>query len=150
MTDTGPVPRFPPRPEAGSSGHGVGRAEADGWSAATASDAAGYLVFGPYATDIPAGNYDAFFRLMVDNRDANNDIVVTLDVNDYDGGSGMCGVCSLAGRDVRRMEFTGTFAYQDFVVRFTNPGAGHRIELRTYWTDRSYVRQDRVTVQRVP
>jgi hypothetical protein len=39
--------------EARTFGHGVGRAEADGWSANTNQDAAGYLAFGPYLSLSP-------------------------------------------------------------------------------------------------
>jgi hypothetical protein len=129
-------------------GHIVGRAEAEGWSASTGADDDGYLVFGPYTREIPAGAWEAVFRLMIDNRDADSAVVVRLNVNDFDAGSGSCGACEIASREVRRTEFGGTFAYQDFVVPFTSPGGGHRLELRTRWTDRAYIREDRITVRR--
>jgi hypothetical protein len=44
------------------------------------------------------------------------------------------------------MEFGAAFAYQDFALPFSNPG-GHRLELRTYWYDISYVREDRIEVR---
>lgn len=67
-------------------------------------------------------------------------------MNDFDGGSGSCGTCVLSARDIRRTHFTAANVYQDFVLTFSNPG-GHRLELRTTWTDRAYIRQDRVIVR---
>ncbi len=132
--------------EGAAMGHGIGRAEADGGSAATAPDARGYLAYGPYASEISAGARTASFRLMVDNNSADNGVVVRIEVNDFDGMAGTCGSCVLATRDIRRMEFTGVMAYQDFALGFTAP-AGHRLELRTYWQDISYVRADRIEVR---
>ncbi len=135
--------------EAPEMGHAVGRRDAEGWSASTGSDAPGTLVFGPYTRDIPAGLYDAHFRLLVDNRSADNLVVARVDVNDFDGMVPDCGSCVLAQLDVRRMDFTGTFAYQDFVLRFRNPGAMHRLEFRTWWADFAYIREDYVRIVRV-
>ena len=132
--------------EGAAMGHAIGRADADGWSANTAADARGYLAFGPYASEIPAGTYTASFRMMVDNNTADDGVVVRIEVNDFDGTAGTCGSCVIATRDVRRMEFTGAMAYQDFALAFTNPG-GHRLEFRTYWQDISYVREDRIEVR---
>ncbi|MBX7194520.1 MAG: hypothetical protein K1X94_20860 [Sandaracinaceae bacterium] len=125
--------------------HAFGRAEADGWSAATGPDARGTWIYGPYTTEIPGGAATATFRLMVDNRSADNGVVVRIEVNDFDGAGPDCGDCVIASRDVRRMEFAAPMAYQDFVLGFTAI-AGHRLELRTYWSDISYVREDRVVV----
>ena len=131
-------------------GHGVGRAEADGWSAGTSDDDAGYLCFGPYAADVPAGTFEARFRLMVDDHRADSLAVVRIEVSDYGGREGGCGDCILARRDIRRTDFTAAAAYQDFPLRFTSPGLGHPLELRTYYMDRAYIRQDRVTVVPTP
>lgn len=133
--------------ESSAMGHEIGRREGDGWSASTAADPAGVLVFGPYTRDIPAGRHEARFRLMVDNRDADNGVVVVIEVNDFDGRAETCGDCVIASRSVRRMEFSGTMSYQDFTLTFDAPGAGHRLEFRTRWTDISYVREDRITVR---
>ena len=129
-------------------GHSVGRRDGDGWSAGVDQDPPGYLAFGPYARDIPAGQYDVRFRLQVDVVNANNDNVVRIDVNDFDQRPD-CGDCVLVSRTVRRREFAADRRYQDFTLRVQNPG-GHRLEFRTWWTDRSYVKQDRVEVVPAP
>ena len=131
--------------ESGAMGHEIGRADADGWSADTNLDATGMLAYGPYAPDLPAGDYEARFRLLVDNRDADSLAVVRLDVSDFDAGGAV-----LASRDVRRTDFSAAASYQDFLVPFASPGVGHRLELRVRWLDRAYVRADRVLVVRVP
>lgn len=131
--------------EASAMGHGVGRAEADGWSADTNLDDTGMLAFGPYAPDLPADTYHALFRLLVDNNSADSLVVVHLDVSDFDGGGAV-----LAERDVRRSDFAGAMAYQDFSVPFSSPGVGHRLEFRVRWLDRAYVRADRVDAVRAP
>jgi hypothetical protein len=127
--------------EGAGMGHLVGRAEADGWSANTAADGRGHLLYGPYTTAVPSGSRSAAFRMMVDNNSADSLVVVTLDVFDATA------VRVLGERDVRRTEFTGTMSYQDFAVPFTAPGGADELEFRVYWNDYSYVRIDRVTVR---
>jgi hypothetical protein len=126
--------------EADGMGHLVGRAEADGWSANTAADARGHMLYGPYATDIPAGAHTATFRMMIDNNTADTLRVVNLDVHDFARTS------VLAQRAVYRDDFLSTFTYEDFTVSFT-AAAGSELEFRIYWEDVAYIRVDRVTVR---
>jgi hypothetical protein len=77
---------------------------------------------------------------MVDNNTADDLRVVNLDVYDANRDD------VLNERAVRRREFTGTWAYQDFAVSFTSASAS-RLEFRVYWDDVSYVRVDKVTVR---
>lgn len=126
--------------EAETLSHGIGRADADGWSANTADDSAGYLCYGPYTTAIGGGPNTASFRLLIDdNGGFFNPTVVTLDVYDADSGQ------TLASRDIRRHDFPDDNTYEIFNVNFTSV-AGHRLEFRTYWHDRNYIRQDLVAV----
>jgi hypothetical protein len=121
--------------------HGVGRAEADGWSAATGPDRAGHMIYGPYATDWGGGAAQAVFDLMVDNNSADNGVVVKIDINDFTTNT------IVATREVRRREFRGTFTYQRFTLNTPLDGrAGHQMEARVYWTDISYVKVKRVTM----
>lgn len=120
--------------------HGLGRAEADGWSASTATDARGHLSYGPYTNLVPAGARQATFRLLLDDVTANDDVVLTLDVFDATRGQ------VLTRRELRRREFQAALAYQDFTLSFTAT-SGHLLEFRTYWHDTSYARQDRVSVR---
>jgi hypothetical protein len=134
--------------EGGSVGHGIGRADADGWSASTPIDPSGTLVYGPYTNELPPGTYEARYRLLIDNHTANTDVVARIDVNDFDGGAGNCGTCVLVSREIRRNAFAGAMSYQDFTLTFSAP-PGHRLEFRTTWTDRAFIRQDRVAVRRL-
>jgi len=121
--------------------HAVGRAEGDGWAAATGPDAEGHMAFGPYVRDLPDVPSRVTFRLMVDNHDADNLRVVTVDVYDTDADE------LLALRDVRRTEFAAPMTYQDVVLDVDLSGrAGHALETRVFWHDVSYVRLDRVEV----
>jgi hypothetical protein len=120
-------------------GHEIGRAEADGWSAATSLDPSGYLAYGPYLS-LSDGHFDAEFRLLVDNNTADDLAVVRIEASDSTTGH------ILAKRDIHRMEFTAAATYQDFALGFDSPGGTHPVELITYWYDRAYIREDRVVL----
>ena len=121
--------------------HGPGRVDGDGWSANTAADAPGHMVYGPYATDWGTGSAQAVFHLQVDNVTAANDLVVTLDV--FDATSQVI----LASRQVHRHDLRAPGAYQRFRLDFPLDGrAGHAFETRIYWHDTSYVKVDKVVV----
>jgi len=121
--------------------HGFGRADADGWSASTADDAAGTMIYGPYATDWGGLGALAVFDLLVDNNSSDDGVVVTLDIYDADADR------VVAIRDVRRTELAAPFIYQGVALSADLAGcAGHRMEARVYWHDISYVRIDKVTV----
>ena len=66
--------------------HGIGHADADGWAADTASDNAGFMMYGPYTGTLPAGAQKAAFRMLIDNNTANNDLCCVLDVRDNNNG----------------------------------------------------------------
>ena len=121
--------------------HGIGRADGDGWSANTAQDSPGHLVYGPYATDIPTGSRSVIFRMLVDNNTANNDNVVTVDVYNADSGT------TLASQVVSRQQWSAANAYQNFSLAFYYPTEGQRLEFRVYWHDKSYLKIDSVQVQ---
>jgi cysteine-rich repeat protein len=123
--------------------HAVGRAEADGWSAWVGPHEAGHLIYGPYAQDWSEGELSASFRLMVDVVRIQPEIVATLDIFDADTAE------IVATQEVLRSQFNTPFVYQDFVIRFNNIGRlGHRMETRVFWHDISYMRVDRVLVER--
>ena len=136
------VPR-PVRPvlfeaEAGYSGHQVGRADADGWSASP-GDTPGHMVYGPYTTAVPEGARTATWRLMVGNVPPDGNRLLALDV--YDSTTDRI----LAQRVLTRLDFARPLTYQEFSLDFIAP-AGHRLEFRTYWHGPTYARQDRVAV----
>jgi hypothetical protein len=119
--------------------HQIGRAEGDGWAAATAYDAPAFLTHGPYDAALSAGNKTVTFSLLVDNNSADNLPVVTLEVYDVTAGR------IVAQRQVRRTEFVAPWTYQTFRLGYVQT-AGHTTELRTYWHDTSYVRQRHAAV----
>lgn len=125
--------------------HNFGRADADGWSAATALDEKGTMLYGPYATDWNGASAQATFHLMVDNNSADDLPVATIDLYDSTAGE------ILAIQDIHRKSFTGTMTYQDFSVSASIAGrTGHALETRVYWHDVSYVRVSGVTVTITP
>jgi hypothetical protein len=124
--------------------HTVGRADADGWSANPSDDNAGYMMFGPYVSDLPAGNHKASFRMMVDDNTLANDLCVTLEVFNYTSGT------LLGSLDVYRHDWTNAGTYQDFEVLYTYATAGDALEYRVHWKDAAYVLVDRVQITDVP
>jgi flagellar biosynthesis GTPase FlhF len=113
--------------------HQIGRQEGSVWSANTAQDATGYLVYGPYIDTVPSGNHSADWRLSIDNNTANNEAVLGLDV--YSNGQ------TLAGRTVTRQEFTAANTFQTFSLNFTSTGQ-QDLEFRVYWLDKAYIKCD--------
>ncbi len=122
--------------------HNFGRLDGDGWSANTAQDDEGHLIYGPYANDLGDAALAVGFRMLVDNVDAEDLRVVILDVFDADAAE------ILASVPVSRADFIVPFQYQDFTLDVSLVGrAGHRIETRVYWEDTSYVKVDHVSVR---
>jgi hypothetical protein len=121
--------------------HNFGRADSDGWSAATALDEKGTMLYGPYATDWSGSSATATFRMMVDNNSADDLPVATIDIYDSTAGE------IIAIKDITRKTFIGTFQYQDFPISASIAGrAGHAMEVRVYWHDVSYVRVAQVSI----
>ena len=122
-------------------GHAIGKAEADGWSANTADDDAGHLVFGPYATDWFGSSGSATFRMMIDNNSYDTLEVVVLDIYDATAGK------TLATLAITRDQFAEEWTYEEFYIDFDLTGSvGHSMEVRAYWKDISYLRIDWVKV----
>ncbi|MCI0528131.1 MAG: glycoside hydrolase family 99-like domain-containing protein, partial [Nitrospira sp.] len=120
--------------------HQIGKAEPDGWSARVGQDdPKKYLCYGPYTMDIPEGSHQALFRLMIDNNQADNNRVITLDVWDATNNK------RLGKKDIRRKEFKTPLQYQDFEIKFQNI-AGHPLEFRTFWHGGAWIKESKVTV----
>lgn len=125
--------------------HQTGTAEGDGWTACPDRDAAGYLAFGPYTTQILPGSAIAEFRLMTKSQPPSGVAVVTLDV--YDSTAKQI----IAIRSLYDYDFGAVLTYQQIGLPFA-AHAGHALEFRTYWHKVVAVKQDRVSVstKRVP
>ncbi len=126
--------------ESGGMGHEQGKKEGDGWACNTNEHTKNYMLYGPYDTGVPAGNYVAYFRMMVDNNTAGSDTVVKLDIADATANN------IKANKGVKRNHFNGAFSYQDFSLSFSWPGASHKLETRVQWQGTAYIKIDRVTV----
>lgn len=120
-------------------GHGTGHLDGNGWLAQAGIDAPNlHMVYGPYATNIPAGANTAFFDLSTDNNTANNAVIVTVDVRDNTNG------LILATRDITRQEWTKLYAFERFELPFNNATAGHSLEFRVFWHGGAYLKVDDV------
>jgi hypothetical protein len=121
-----------------SPNHATGHAESDGWSATPSVDQPNFLVYGPYATNITAGQNSAKFRLMIDQHTGPNDLVAAIEI--------VAGSQLLARRQIYRNDFyAGDHAYQDFTLTFTSQ-AGQSLEFRTYWYGAAYIKEDFVEI----
>ena len=129
--------------EGPSLSHETGRLETDGWLCQVGIDPPGkHMIYGPYDTTLPAGANTAQFRLSTDNNTANNDPVVTVDVNDATSGQ------VLASQVITRTQFSVAGQYVNFSLPFTVPADNHAIELRVFWDGSAYTKVDWVGVTR--
>jgi len=117
--------------------HSTGKAESDGWSATPTSNQPNFLVYGPYATNIPGGQNSAKFELMIDQNSGANDLVVAIEV--------VNGSQFLGRQQIYRNDFYASRSYQDFTLFFTSP-TDAVLEFRTYWYGAAYIKQDFVAV----
>ena len=122
-----------------SSFHHTGQAEVDGWSANVTSNDAGWLVYGPYTRSIPTGVSTVTYRMMIDNTNGANDLLGTIDIYDSTANT------LPASKQIFRSHFASNLIYQDFTISYLS-SIGHTTEFRTYWNDKSYLKQDRVRV----
>ncbi|HUS65377.1 MAG TPA: hypothetical protein VMZ28_12580, partial [Kofleriaceae bacterium] len=122
-------------------GHAIGRADAGGWSASTADDSAGALVYGPYATDWGDGSVQAVFDLVLDDTTADDAVVAIIDINDATADE------IVGAREIRRRDLHAPMELQRVAVDGDLSGrAGHMMEARLHWKDVSYLRVDAVSV----
>ena len=119
--------------------HQTGRSDDDAWSVSVGDAANKFMQYGPYTTAVVPGNRKATFRLMIDDNAADNNLVLTLDVYDYNASR------VLASRVVRRKNFKGAYRYQDFDLLF-EAVPGQKLEFRTFWHGRAHIRQNFVKV----
>ena len=122
--------------------HQTGVSAGNAWVARAGIDPTNkYMSYGPYTTDVPAGDRVATFRLQIDRNTGNNDRVVTIEVFDANTGRVLPG----ASRTLYRRDFGQGMRYQDFDVKFT-ASAGQKLEFRTFWHGSATVWQDDVQV----
>lgn len=114
--------------------HQIGRSDSGGWSVNVVNDSPGYMVYGPYASNIEVGDNIAVFKMLIDNNSADNSNIVTLEVNDASTST------VLASRTLPRSAWKATNTYEYFDLPYNMPAAGHSIEFRIYWHNGAYVR----------
>jgi hypothetical protein len=132
--------------EDGTAYHNIGRKSVDGmaWEASVATDAAGYMLYGPYRAGVPKGKSIAYFKLLIDNNTADNAAVADIDVSEWDGTTST----QLAKTTIYRNQFTSAWAYQLFALPFTRSTNTKQLELRIYWRKTAYIKADKVLLTR--
>lgn len=123
--------------------HSVGRAEADGWSASTGLDDAGFLHYGPYTSVNGQPNtccLVAAWEFMIDNNSFDQ-VVLTVEATVNNGQT------VLARRDISRSEFFEPYRYQTFTLPFPRGNTSNGYEFRVYWHDVAYIRQRSLTLR---
>ena len=119
----------------------TGRATEGGRLCQTGIDNAGtHMVYGPYVSDLPSGEYTAVFRMKVDNNTADDNKIVTIDVRDNNNGE------TLATQDITRKQFSVAGDYVEFSLDFTHGHEGHALETRVYWYGASYTMVDCIQI----
>ncbi len=83
-----------------------------------------YMVFGPYATDIPSGPNMATLKIKTDNNTVDNAPVVDIDVRDATSGN------VVASKNITRQQFSVAGDYVNFYLPFNMPENNHRVEVR--------------------
>ncbi len=129
--------------------HGTGRIDGEGVHADPRMHTPNYMVFGPYTSELPPGDYRVTWRVRTGPipEGAPHDVLAAVDVNDF--GQFSCSVCSIVFRNLSRRSFEGPGRWQPFSVDFRNPGFSP-LEFRVYWTGLVDMTIDRVEVQRLP
>jgi len=129
--------------EGPSLSHKTGRLETDGWLCQVGIDQANdHMIYGPYDTTVPAGPNTAEFRIKTDNNTADDQPVVSIDVNDDTAGQ------VLATQVITRKQFTIAGDYVTFSLPFTLSEDNHSLELRVFWYGAAYTKVDWVGVDR--
>ena len=118
--------------------HSIGRVDADGWSATTTLDGAGYLQYGPYTNAVGAGQHVAKWSLAIDSMAGADSNIARVEVSDYTDGQTI-----LASRILTRSQWVAATSYNCFALPFTIDASrvGHLLEFRVWWYDQAYVRE---------
>jgi hypothetical protein len=110
--------------EAKALSHVVGEAYGDGWSS---NGQAGFVLYGPYTTAIPAGRQTAYWQAMITADTTGDQALATLDVLDASTGA------VLASRTVTAKTFAQPGKWQRLSVNYDQVG-GHATEIRARYS----------------
>jgi len=100
-----------------------------------------WMSYGPYETPEEEGPGQVVrFRLAIDSLSGGDDLIATIDVNDYTAGH-----VSLASRDLYRSDFVGgLWNFTDFALVFDTTGRGsNQLEYRVKWQNTARLSHDR-------
>lgn len=126
----------------------IGRAEGDGWAAAT-TDGAGLLATGPSWSSLAPGAKVAAFRLQIGNNTADDDLVATLSVVDRSSAT-VLGTLPVYRHDFTTARAVGSAVtagpYQDFLAPFHLRAKYNQLDLRVAVTGRAYLKLQKVLV----
>lgn len=126
--------------EGTSFGHQVGRAVAGGWNANT-TDNIGYMLYGPYVTDIDTGTRrHVNFMMKIDNNTYDNSDVAVIEV--YNATKGIV----MASKTIKRQEFRQANKYFGFDLFFNHTDTGNSLEFRVKYLKAASITVDRVIV----
>ncbi len=109
--------------------HDCGEASGDSWGGCDGHcvGAADHLIFGPYAT-MPAGNYEATWRLKTNDGDRSSLHILQIDVTTEQGS------IYLAEHRIDRSEFSAAEVWREFSLAFSHDGTG-TLEYRVQFID---------------
>jgi LPXTG-motif cell wall-anchored protein len=119
--------------------HKIGSGGATGWSASTATDNPGFMIYGPYVTYADTTERLASFRLLTDSIKNHPKASVVLQVQDATDDT------TVTSFEVYRDRLAAPYKYTTFNLTFT-PVVGHEYEYRVYWRDNTYVRVSTIAV----
>jgi hypothetical protein len=126
-----------------SQDHQIGHVyNATEWQVTVADPEGAYMTYGPYATDAPLKtDLLITFTLAVDNNNADDLEILTLDVHDTASNR------VLTNWTLHRNDFEAAGTPQNFQLFFTTPSAAARLEYRVYYVCCSEVTHVLTTVQ---
>ncbi len=110
-----------------------------GGKAIRATTTKGYLNYGPYVKGFPPKFLDVYFSIYIDNNNADNHRILTLDI--YDSFRNKV----LQRQKLRRKQFPKAGEFNLFKLRFRVLGEAN-LEFRIYYEGYSYIAADRIAV----
>ncbi len=122
--------------------HDTGRLDGDGWVCQVGIDTPNqFMIYGPNDKNVTAGPNYAEFRMMIDDNNMDNNVVVSLDIRNATTG------VVLAAQNVTRQQFTTVGSYMNFKLDFQMPADSQAIELRVFWKGTAFTKVDYVSVR---
>lgn len=134
----------PQRLEAESSSfqHKTGRLDGNGWLAKKGEDKPEHMIFGPYVKNLPPGDNAAEFSMQRSGDALDTDEIATIDVYDSVGQQ------VLAEKKVLAKDLPKKDEFISIRLPFTLKSSNHSLETRVYWSGKSQLKIDWISIQR--